>query len=592
MRYGSSTCLWSCLWPCLLASLSSARLGTAATIPDPADAPQGLARDSLRTKPSCQIMIGNSIVRSCGYIEHSDACCMGPLSTKPISSTQRHLAEGPAHSNVTFTTLYGDGLYFLSHDEGCGSDHECWEVSLGRLGQLGSALDTTSDGMVEVLVSFMAGPKVYNVSLSTVTTSRASKDGAAQSGPECKMLRASTPVLDISGQDATLRLVPPQGGMPSNMPAVCVTFHSDQCRVDCKDFAVPTECKRSRFHQSVHCVEKPFDSVLTIRNVTKFQPDIDHADLVNTANKDYPLQFHCARLQLGGCVLATPTIAVRMSSSSEPAEVSVVAYGARWATPLRSLLLVTIPLCLAVLLLCVVHNFCSGSTSIGWRQYPQLPLHFRSEDHAVVRPAAAAAPPPPEPSRRIILVYCKPSGDDDCDGHVLSGALRALGRILSAGGKTEVIDMYDDPCLLEDGAVMRASDILNDADAVLVVVLTPLLAETLRPSRGSRSALDMDPFQKFITTLALGLSHVPQRAAKRVFPVSLDARQQPDFLIGVPITAVYVMPYHLMDLLRAIPGVSEDASSYAKFQAEEQKLKMYTRMYSELKPGGDSVDSV
>lgn len=77
--------------------------------------------------------------------------------------------------------------------------------------------------------------------------------------------------------------------------------------------------------------------------------------------------------------------------------------------------------------------------------------------------------------------------------------------------------MYDDPYLLEDGAVMRASDILNDSDASLIMVLTPLLAETLRPSRGC--ALDLDPFQKFITTLALGLSHVPQKAAKRVFPI-------------------------------------------------------------------------
>lgn len=149
---------------------------------------------------------------------------------------------------------------------------------------------------------------------------------------------------------------------------------------------------------------------------------------------------------------------------SEPAEVAVVAYGAQWSTPFRGsllLLLVIVPLCLAALLL--VHNFCSGTTLIGsfffsspvhlemlysprWfpaglrplRRYPSLPLHCRAEDRAAACLAGAAgASPSAEPCRRIILVYCKP-GEGAGHGHVLSGALRALGRILSAAGKAQV----------------------------------------------------------------------------------------------------------------------------------------------------------
>lgn len=35
---------------------------------------------------------------------------------------------------------------------------------------------------------------------------------------------------------------------------------------------------------------------------------------------------------------------------------------------------------------------------------------------------------------------------------------------------------------------------------------------------------------------------------------SLDGRESASALPGIPVAVVYVMPYHLMDLLQAVPG--------------------------------------
>lgn len=56
-----------------------------------------------------------------------------------------------------------------------------------------------------VRVSFLAGPKPYNVSLTTVTLPRAAADAQGHelsgSAHDCRLLRGSTPVLDITGQE-------------------------------------------------------------------------------------------------------------------------------------------------------------------------------------------------------------------------------------------------------------------------------------------------------------------------------------------------------------------------------------------------------
>lgn len=62
-----------------------------------------------RVKPSCLMQVASAAPVPCGYFEHSDACCIEPLDTRHVQSTQRHLAggvQGPSwqqHSNVTFT---------------------------------------------------------------------------------------------------------------------------------------------------------------------------------------------------------------------------------------------------------------------------------------------------------------------------------------------------------------------------------------------------------------------------------------------------------------------------------------------------------
>ncbi|KAE8753080.1 hypothetical protein FOCC_FOCC000003 [Frankliniella occidentalis] len=328
-----------------------------------------------RVKPSCLMQVASAAPVPCGYFEHSDACCIEPLDTRHVQSTQRHLAggvQGPSwqqHSNVTFTAPTEDALYLVSHDEGCGPEHECWEVSLRALGPLESLL-LPAGAALQVLVSHLPGPKAYNVSLTTATVSR----GGSGPGPaprpgssteDCRLLRGSTPVLDIVGDDASVRLVPP--GVPQQgdaepdalpaLPGVCVTLHSDQCPVDCRDFTVPPQCRRTRFHQTERCVDKPFDSALTFRNVTRLNVSsrLD-AGPVNSSHV-VPLLFHCARLQLGGCVVATATVAVPLHPPSVRAEVMVPD---KWTTTSNAVVLAAALTLLCVLLLFAVRNFCRG----------------------------------------------------------------------------------------------------------------------------------------------------------------------------------------------------------------------------------------
>ncbi|KAJ1530975.1 hypothetical protein ONE63_005811 [Megalurothrips usitatus] len=72
--------------------------------------------------------------------------------------------------------------------------------------------------------------------------------------------------------------------------------------------------------------------------------------------------------------------------------------------------------------------------------------------------------------------------------------------------------MYEDPLLLEEGAVLRASSLLGDEDVRLVVVSSPDMADALRASH-------RDTHQVFVSTVMLGICHAPERMASRVFVV-------------------------------------------------------------------------
>lgn len=72
------------------------------------------------------------------------------------------------------------------------------------------------------------------------------------------------------------------------------------------------------------CLLQPFDSVLTIRNVTRLQPGpwtgVEHADLANAVGQDGPLQFHCARVRIAytrGVNLPTSFRAATFTSSAK-----------------------------------------------------------------------------------------------------------------------------------------------------------------------------------------------------------------------------------------------------------------------------------
>ncbi|KAK3930932.1 Thymocyte selection-associated high mobility group box protein TOX [Frankliniella fusca] len=473
-----------------------------------------------QTRPSCHVQIGSAPPVPCGYIEHSD-----------------------------------DALYLVSHDDGCGPAHECWEVSLGALGPLATLAPPAHQGAAfEVSVAHLPGPKAYNVSLTTSTVFRGSPGpGPGQaslrsvSTEDCRLLRGSTPVLDIIGEDAAVSLVPPGGALVDAeafvpgasleaealaLPPVCVTLHSDQCRVDCRHFTVPPHCRRTRFHQTVRCVEKPFASVLTFRNVTRL--NISRFSSAPSSAPHVPLLFHCARdqcvprrpksiaewqteLQLGGCVVATPTVAVPLYSVPVRAEVVVPGL---WLSPVSAAALALASgglLCIVVLLV----------VRLRWKG-PGLPLLYPHAGPPAPGPGGAlraslsrlslGAPPATKggesvvvpDTRRILLVYCK-------DGSAaFSGAVRLLGRMLSASGRVEVMDMHEDPRLLEEGAVLRASTVLADEAMALVLVVTPALAETLRPTT---SLLELDIFHKFVTSLVLAFSHAPHCAVARLFTV-------------------------------------------------------------------------